>query len=136
MADVRHGLRQSLASCRSTYKFIVPLRVIITKTSSDFPSPGLPARATLTATLESRGTNVRGCKAVPGPVWGWVYPTAEIRREASIPGGRCLKRKGPAGTPRTGAAPTTDQAGLSQPSRFTRRPCRAGSPLHSSPDGG
>ena len=128
-----------LVSPSQAYKIIVPPGVMIKKTSNDFQSPGLPARATLTATLESRGYPSRGCKAVPGPVWGWVYLTEEIRLRPSIPGGRCLKRKGPAGARQLGAAPMTTAGGLSQPPRAgshrRRRPCRAGSPLYSSPDG-
>jgi hypothetical protein len=124
---------QILVSLARAYKTIVPSGVIITKTSNEFSSPGLPARATLTATLESRGwMTPRGCKAVPGSVWGWVYLTEEIRRKVSIPGERCLRRKGPAGARRTGAAPMTAIAGLSQPAEVTRCPCRAGSPLFSS----
>lgn len=135
---VRHGLQQSLAPCRRAYKSIVPPRVIITKPATSFQSHGLPARATLTATLERRGATGPGaCKAVPGSHRSWVYPTAEIRRKASIPGGRCLRRKGPAGYCRTGAASMTTVSGLSQPRRAAitrrRRPCQAGSPLFSSP---
>jgi hypothetical protein len=135
---VRHGLQQSLAPCRRAYKSIVPSRIIITKPATSFQSHGLPARATLTATLESRGINSRGCKAVPGPMSsGWVYLTEEIRLRLSIPGERCLRRKGPAGYCRTGAASMTTVSGLSQPQRAgvtrCRRPCQAGSPLFSSP---
>jgi len=141
MANALQRRHKNSAPCRRSYKFIVPLRIMITKTSSTNQSPGLPARATLTATLERRGPSpaTRACKAVPGSVWGWVYLTEEIRCEASIPGGRCLKRKGPAGICRTGAAPRKTVRGLSQPQRAgvtrRRRPCRAGSPLYSSPGG-
>jgi hypothetical protein len=139
---VRHGLQQSLAPCRRAYKSLFRPGMIITKPATSFQSHGLPARATLTATLERRGATGPGaCKAVPGSYRSWVYLTEEIRRKASIPGERCLRRKGPAaasgraGISRPGAAPTTDQAGLSQPARFTRCPCQAGSPLFSSPVG-
>jgi hypothetical protein len=83
------------AAC--AYSRLVRPRVIYFALCAQFgyprPAQGLPARATLTATLASRvGSLPRGCKAVPGS--GWVYPTAEIRREPLIPGGRCLRRKG------------------------------------------
>jgi hypothetical protein len=132
MREVKKNI-QILDSLARAYKSLSFPGMMNNKTSS-FESCGLPARATLTATLESRGRMTpRGCKAVPGSR-SRVYLTEEIRREASIPGERCLRRKGPAGSRRAGAAPTTDQEGLSQPSWLTRCPCRAGSPLFLPPE--
>jgi hypothetical protein len=125
---------QILVSLAHPYKDLFLPGITITTTSSKFSSCGLPAWATLTATLESRERMTpRGCKAVPGSSQGWVYLTEEIRREASIPRGRCLRRKGPASGNWLGAAPMTAAGSLSQLPAVTRCPCQAGSLLFSFP---
>ncbi len=85
-----------LVSPSQAYKSLFRPGVRYTKTSNDFQSHGLPARATLTATLESRGwMTPRGCKAVPGcGVSGWVYPSAVMPPRGVDPRGKVPQAKG------------------------------------------